>query len=142
MENVLSDVQLRRINITLRRFEKDLRLAQRIMDGQLDQGFFYQEVFNIPLQYEGITQQLIQKALAELSKLREQLQTPVEVDNHARTLRSYFQQHWVDLSTSRIKNKEHPDPAKAEALATIDQSIQKLEDIAFQLGNLFALGSE
>ena len=125
---------------SLRNFEKALRLADQLLAQGDERGILYYQKSNLDSALRQSARDKISLALEELAKLANQLGIEPREENSDQVIMAQMSASWSDLVDSqsgRLKGYGQLDP---QAAAQIDPAVNRLAQLAVELGEYFTLG--
>jgi hypothetical protein len=125
---------------SLRNFEKALRLADQLLAQGDERGILYYQKSNLDPALRQSARDKISLALEELAKLANQLGIEPREENSDQVIMAQMSASWSDLVDSqsgRLKGYGQLDP---QAAALIDPAVNRLAQLAVELGEYFTLG--
>ena len=135
MSDLLNPAQLRSVEITLRTFEKDLRLTAAWLDGE-EENRLYRRKLTIPTEQRKAVRQRINSALEQIAILARTLNLPLEEEDVIRLIQGRLAVSWANLinsQSSKLKRYGDVDPV---ADRTLDPAIRRLVKLVQELESI------
>ena len=136
MSDLLNPAQLRSVEVTLRTFEKNLRLSAAWLDGEEENGILYRRKLTLPAAQGDVARQRINAALEQIAILARMLDLPPEEEDVIRLIRGRLAVSWanlIDSQSSKLKRYGDVDP---EAERTLDPAIRRLVKLVQELESI------
>jgi len=136
VSDLLNPAQLRSVEVTLRTFEKNLRLSAAWLDGEEENGILYRRKLTLPTAQRDVARQRINAALEQIAILARMLDLPPEEEDVIRLIRGRLAVSWanlIDSQSSKLKRYGDVDP---EAERTLDPAIRRLVKLVQELESI------
>lgn len=140
MTGLLNFTQHNKIFINLRGFEEDLRKAAFWLNGGEENGILYHHYLNLSQEYYPHIISLIDEALSIINELVIKLNLTKEEENAARMLMGKMTMNWAALSDCHAKNLRGSGTVHPDLAELLDAPIDRLAQIALDLGHIFGQG--
>jgi len=137
MKGLLNPYQRRSIEISLRRFEENLRNALSILDGRDVNGILFTKRLDVSEKKKAKARDLINSALGQIHELKALFDFQSEEQDLARQIASEMSISWENLMDARAKKLRGYGEVHSELAGILDPQIKSLSAIALKLATLF-----
>jgi hypothetical protein len=124
---------------SLRNFEKALRQADQLLAQGDERGILYYQKSNLDPALRQAARQKISLALEELARLANQLGIEPREENSDQLIMAQMSASWSDLVDSQSGRLKGYGQLDKQAAALIDPAVNRLAQLAVELGEFFTL---
>jgi len=137
MENLLNLYQRGSVEISLRRFEKSLRNALSILDGEDASGFLFTRRIDISEEKRGKAREMINFALDQIREMKELFAFHAEEQDLARQIAGDMSISWESLMDIRAKKLKRYGEVHPQLAEILDPQVKSLSSAALKIAALF-----
>lgn len=137
MSDLLNESQRRSVKIALVRFERNLRLAARWLDGPEEKGILYHRSLNLPAERRQLARKQISAALEQVSEIARALDLEPEGEDASAMIRGNLSVSWANLSDIQSHKLDRYGEVDPKLKSVLDPAVQGLVELSLEIEALF-----